>query len=209
MGEPKIDTKTRILETAERLFAVHGADKTTLRQISSLAGVNLAAVNYHFGSKAELISALLSRVLDPVLERQIAMLEDVETRGGDGLPDLEGIIRAFITPAFEFSRSGFDKHSFFENLFRADGDEMRFKSQISRSLAKIHRHFLPALQRALPGRPVRNIYFRYIYLWTACHIVMEPVLLDGVQEIFGVDLEPLDDMLEDLIAYHLAGFQSL
>ncbi len=209
MSEVKIDTKTRILETAERLFAGQGAEKTTLRQISSQAGVNLAAVNYHFGSKSDLIIALLSKVLDPLLENQTKQLDEVEEKTVGGAPDLEGILRAFLAPYFEFGRSHRNRHDFFENLFRAYGDETRFKNQISRSLLKVHRRFMAALVKALPGKPQRQLYFRYMYLWTACDMVMEPWLLENLQETFDVDLEPVDDMLEDLIAYHLAGFQSL
>ena len=54
-----IDTKARILDAAERLFADNGYSATSLRDITNEAGVNLAAVNYHFGSKEALLSAVL------------------------------------------------------------------------------------------------------------------------------------------------------
>ena len=58
------DTKTRILDAAEKLFAERGFSETSLRLITSKAEVNLASVNYHFGSKKELIRAVLARYLD-------------------------------------------------------------------------------------------------------------------------------------------------
>ncbi len=59
------DTKTRILDSAESLFAEHGFEGTSLRQITSAAGVNLASVNYHFRSKDELIRAIFARRVEP------------------------------------------------------------------------------------------------------------------------------------------------
>lgn len=59
------DTVTRILNAAETLFAEKGFSETTLRSITELANVNLAAVNYHFGSKKALIQAVFARFLDP------------------------------------------------------------------------------------------------------------------------------------------------
>lgn len=58
-----VDTKSRILDTAEELFMEHGFEATSLRLITTAAGVNLAAVNYHFGSKEELFQAVLTRRL--------------------------------------------------------------------------------------------------------------------------------------------------
>ena len=56
-----LGTKSRILDAAERLFLEHGFEATSLRQLTAAAGVNLAAVNYHFGSKEELFQAVLTR----------------------------------------------------------------------------------------------------------------------------------------------------
>lgn len=63
MAQP--DTVVRILDTAEHLFADRGFAETSLRTITSRAGVNLAAVNYHFGSKKALIQAVFERFLTP------------------------------------------------------------------------------------------------------------------------------------------------
>ena len=64
--EAPVATKDRILDAAESLFMEHGFEATSLRSITAAAGVNLAAVNYHFGSKEELFQAVLTRRLDPM-----------------------------------------------------------------------------------------------------------------------------------------------
>ena len=64
------DTRTRILDAAEHLFAERGFRGTSVRAITDLAGANLAAVGYHFGSKAELLASVIRRVTEPIIDRK-------------------------------------------------------------------------------------------------------------------------------------------
>ena len=82
------DTKDRILDAAERLFADKGYSATSLRDITQEAEVNLAAVNYHFGSKEALLTALLERRLDPVNRKRLELLDAAEA---------EDIVRGSLT----------------------------------------------------------------------------------------------------------------
>ncbi|PCJ50552.1 MAG: TetR family transcriptional regulator [Gammaproteobacteria bacterium] len=78
-----IDTKNRILNSAEILFAEHGFNETSLRIITSVADVNLAAVNYHFGSKKILIQAVIDRYFisfTEYLEKEFAKYENSEKK---------------------------------------------------------------------------------------------------------------------------------
>src|SRR5918996_5614170 len=75
-------TRERILDAAEQRFADEGFAGTSLRKITALAGVNVAAVNYHFGSKEELLRAVLSRIVEPVNRERLELLR----RGGGGAP---------------------------------------------------------------------------------------------------------------------------
>src|SRR3982750_849200 len=85
------DTKTRILDAAESLFMEHGFEATSLRQLTSAAGVNLAAVNYHFGSKEELFKGVLTRRLDPMNQERIELLGRVEREAGARPPTVEKV----------------------------------------------------------------------------------------------------------------------
>src|SRR5207249_7612515 len=73
------DTKLRILDAAERLFAQQGFD-VSIRAITDEAGVNLAAVNYHFQSKEALLDAIIARRIEPVNKRRLEMLDRKSTR---------------------------------------------------------------------------------------------------------------------------------
>lgn len=92
------DTREAILDAAEELFAEHGFDKTSLREITSRADVNLAAVHYHFGSKEALISAVLERIVAPINEERMALLDDFEKRYPDGDYPLEELVGIFVIP---------------------------------------------------------------------------------------------------------------
>src|SRR6185503_3790882 len=95
--KPQHETRTRILDAAEELFMLHGFEGTSMRLLTSRAGVNLAAVNYHFGSKDALIEALFRRKLDPMNTARLAELERLESEGRPLAP--EAIIRAFVGPS--------------------------------------------------------------------------------------------------------------
>ena len=92
----RIDTKTRILDTAEKLFGQNGFEATSLRDITAEAQVNLAAINYHFQSKDSLIDAVIQRRIEPVNRRRLEMLDAAGPN-----PSVEQIVQAFVTPVLE------------------------------------------------------------------------------------------------------------
>src|SRR5579871_2103764 len=91
------DTKTRILDAAEKLFGEKGFDATSLRDITAEADVNLAAVNYHFQSKESLIEAVVVRSANPVNQQRLEMLEAAGPH-----PTVEQIVEAFVGPILEY-----------------------------------------------------------------------------------------------------------
>src|ERR1700722_15427950 len=93
-----IETQDKILDTAERLFGDQGYAGTSLRQIIAEAGVNLAAIHYHFGSKEELLDQVVLRKAGPVNERRLVELARVEAEAGVNGPDLDDLLRAFLKP---------------------------------------------------------------------------------------------------------------
>ncbi|MEO8049881.1 MAG: TetR/AcrR family transcriptional regulator [Acidobacteriota bacterium] len=88
-----LDTKTRILNAAEKLFGMDGFDATSLRDITAEAQVNLAAVNYHFQSKDSLIDAIIERRIQPINQRRFEMLDAFGHP-----PRVEQIVEAFLAP---------------------------------------------------------------------------------------------------------------
>jgi AcrR family transcriptional regulator len=89
-------TRRRILDTAERHFALHGFSGTSLRGITRDAGVNVAAIHYHYGSKEQLLRATLERIVAPVNAERLRLLD--EALAGAGPPSIEAILSAFLCP---------------------------------------------------------------------------------------------------------------
>lgn len=98
---PPPDTKDRILDSAEKLFAERGFEATSIRMISSGAKVNLAAVNYHFQSKDALLDAVYERRAGPVNARRLALLDEFEARANGQPVPPEQILEALMRPIFE------------------------------------------------------------------------------------------------------------
>ena len=104
MGEVRqIDTATRILDAAEALFVEHGFEATSMRMITQRAGVNLAAVNYHFGSKEVLYQGVVSRRLAPYNQECIEELRLIG-KGLDGAQGVSRIVEAFLKPAIRLAK---------------------------------------------------------------------------------------------------------
>jgi AcrR family transcriptional regulator len=94
-------TLDRILITAETLFAEHGYDGTTLRQITQQAKVNLAAVNYHHGDKESLYLEILRRRIQPINHVRLARLTEAEHQAGDHPVPLATLMEILARPLFE------------------------------------------------------------------------------------------------------------
>lgn len=93
------NTRDRLLAAAETLFAEQGFESVSLRDLTHAAGTNLAAVNYHFGSKEHLIEEVLLRSLNPINEERLRLLDEAEEEAAPGPPSLEAIADAFLRPA--------------------------------------------------------------------------------------------------------------
>ena len=106
LAEETQTTRARILLSAEALFAERGFEVVSLREITGAAGVNVAAVNYHFGSKDKLIDAVVIRHLSPVNEERLRQLDKLEERYSEAPIPVEEILKAFLSPVLDHIASG-------------------------------------------------------------------------------------------------------
>ncbi len=97
-AEPGAATRKRLLDTAETMFAERGFAAASVRDITSAAGCNLAAVNYHFGGKRNLYSQVFRRRLAELREQRIASIEAVRSRAGSLEAVLTAFAEAFLKP---------------------------------------------------------------------------------------------------------------
>ena len=95
-----VDTKGQILDAAESLFAEHGLEAVPLRGIIAEAGVNSAAIHYHFGSKEALVRAVFRRRFDPINRARIDLLNQAEQNAIEGPLSVETVLYAMVAPPF-------------------------------------------------------------------------------------------------------------
>jgi AcrR family transcriptional regulator len=151
------NTKERILHAAEDLFAQHGFAGTSLRQVTSRADVNIAAVNYHFGSKENLVQEVFKHRMDEMSEKRLQALNLVIQKDPS---DLEGILLAFIQPALALT---LDRHgaSFVRVLARAYAEKNDgLRNFLSENYGQVLREFAKALANCLPGLTKEELYWR-------------------------------------------------
>ncbi len=170
------ETKTRILDAAERLLAERGFAETSLRGITALAGVNLAAVNYHFQSKDALIQAVFTRRLQPINRERLAALDECERRAGNRPVPLEPLLRAFFGPVL---RAGPDGSSFFKLMGRMYSEPSLDLHQLFASeMGETVDRFKNAFRRTLPHLDIRQVFwYLFFAIGSMAHVLAAGSLL--------------------------------
>ena len=158
MTASQCSTRERILGAAETLFAQHGFAGASLRQVTAAANVNLAAVNYHFGSKDNLVEEVFRRRLDELNARRL----DALARALDApQPTLERVLAAYIRPPLELSLDHDGGHAFMRVLARAFAEhDERLRKFLSDNYGHVLREFAAAFSRLLPHLDKEELYWR-------------------------------------------------
>jgi len=154
------DTRTQILDAAERLYAERGFRGTSIRAVTNLAGANLAAVGYHFGSKAQLLAAVVRRVVEPITAAQSAGLDRLLARSPD--PTVADLVEAFAGPLFDGMPAGDEGGARASRLIVAiisdPAEEMRTWGGPAEDA--VRDRYLAAFRRALPSLSEEELVFR-------------------------------------------------
>ncbi len=192
------DTKTRILDAAEKLFGKSGFDATSLRDITAEADVNLAAVNYHFQSKESLIDSVIARRIEPVNQKRLAMLESARPD-----PNIEQILMAFLTPVLDQ-----DITEVFALMARVMASPDVFITRLFYPhFAAIVERFVEAICKALPELSRAEILWRLHFTAGAmAHVMARSHLMP---ELMGVPAPPnRQTVLARLVTFAAAGFRA-
>ncbi len=197
-------TQVKILDAAEALFMEHGFEATSMRQITSEAEVNLAAVNYHFGSKEDLFEAVLTRRLDPMNQERLALLTLLERESTAQAPTPEKILAAMFIPALRLAR---DRErggkNFLRLLGRAYADPAPFiRRFLSEQYAEMIARFKAAFARALPHLPKKELSWRLHFVMGALSYTLAGT--DALRLI--AELNPRETHNDELLLRRLAPF---
>ncbi|WP_313643896.1 TetR family transcriptional regulator [Stenotrophomonas sp.] len=163
MGKPaSFSTKDRILGAAEELFAQYGFAGTSLRQVTSHADVNIAAVNYHFGSKDNLVNEVFRRRMDEMTAARLGQLEQARsTQPGD----LRAVLAAFVEPALALAQDRQSGGAFVRVIARAYAEKNdNLRKFLSDHYGHVLREFGKAIGACVPGLSKEELYWRLDFL---------------------------------------------
>lgn len=153
--EIQVDTKTKILNAAEKFFGEKGFDGTSLRDITREAQVNLAAVNYHFQSKDSLFDAVIERRIEPINRQRLEILD-----AAGPTPTVEQVVAAFVSPLFSM-----DISCAVPLVGRVLSNPDQFVERVfKKHLAHVVQRFTAAIGAALPELPPQERFWKLQFM---------------------------------------------
>ena len=177
---PQSESKLRLLEAAEQLFAERGFETVSVRDVTQLAKANVAAVNYHFESREGMVALVVSRYLIPVNEERLARLEALERKWSGKAAPLEEIIDAFVRPVVGLVRKSELSQSLFGKLvgriFAMQGEGL--PPAVEEQMKTLIERFIRALGKALPTVSQEELVWRMHFLvGSIIHMLMNQEML--------------------------------
>lgn len=197
------NTKTQLLDIAEKHFAIYGFAGTSLRGIIKDAKTNVASVAYHFGTKEELFQAVIERFAKPVVSHQLERLE-LELQSKE--PELRNILLAFYEPpvrlAFSLGKKG-ETLSLF--LGRSQTEPEPIYSMVDKHYAECRNRFIDAFKKILPGLSEEDYHWRFEFMLSliVCFLTRQKQIRARYETKH--DWDP-DEAVARMIAFCEAGF---
>lgn len=202
-------TRSRIIQAAEKIFAQKGFRAMTLRDVTQQAGVNLAAVNYHFGSKTNLMRAVIQRRIEPINMERIARLDACVARNAPQAVPLNEIFDALFRPLFDHAMSEKDPdRAFIQMIGRALTEPADFVRTMHKEFfIELSQRFMSELKRSCPELSEEDLQFRFfLSVSTMLGTVTEQIRLENISDgkLNGTDL---DKLCSKLTAFVVSGFK--
>ena len=203
------ETRHRILDAAEVLFVEHGFEATSMRMITGAARANLAAVNYHFGSKDALIHEVFRRRLTELNRQRLAALDRLEADAGGAALKPSRIVEAYFGTALQLAAdTEHGGHTFMRLLGRTYTEPNAFiRKFLAEEYAGVLERFRAALYRALPDVPREEILWRFHFMMGAMSYAIAGT--DGLQLFAGRfdDADPVR-LMPRLMSFLLGGLRA-
>src|SRR5512140_3823699 len=202
------DTRARILDAAERLFMEHGLEATTLRMITAEAQANIAAVNYHFGSKEALIEDLFRRRLTWLNEQRLAELDRLEAAAGDAPVKPRQIVEAFFGVAIRMAAdTEGGGRTFMRLLSRTYTEPAEFvKNFLAEEYAEVLARFKAAFFKALPDVPQEEFLWRFHFMLGAMSYAVSGA--DALSMLGPIDDSDPEALYARLMSFLIGGLRA-
>jgi AcrR family transcriptional regulator len=157
--EAQAATKAAVFNAAERLFALHGFQNVSVRDITAEAGVNLASVNYHFGSKDALLFEIFRRRTSELNRERARMLHEAAARHG-GKPPVRDILEAYFAPPLRWAAPDNDRRISVQFIIRARSEGTAEMREVLQNDVSHLARFADALMAARPDLAKEDVYWR-------------------------------------------------
>ncbi len=166
--EAEAAPKAAVFGAAERLFALHGFQNVSVRDITAAAGVNLASVNYHFGSKDALLFEIFRRRTAELNRERARMLHEAAARHG-GKPPVRDILEAYFAPPLRWASPDNDRRISVQFIIRARSEGTADMREVLKNDVSHLARFADALLAARPGLPKEDVYWRLHFVLGMVH----------------------------------------
>jgi AcrR family transcriptional regulator len=166
--EAQAATKAAVFNAAERLFALHGFQNVSVRDITAEAGVNLASVNYHFGSKDALLFEIFRKRTSELNRERARMLHEANARH-DGKPPVREILEAYFAPPLRWAAPDNDRRISVQFIIRARSEGTEEMREVLRNDVSHLARFADALMAARPDLPKEDVYWRLHFVLGIVH----------------------------------------
>ena len=204
------ETVERILDAAEQLFAEKGFAETSLRLITSKAGVNLAAVNYHFGSKKALIQAVFTRFLNPFV---VSLEQELDNNEQSGSPEqsLEELLDMLVRLVLALApRSGNDLSTFMRLLGLAFSQSQgHLRKYLGEIYGKVFKRYLVLVLRSAPEMPLDVLFWRvHFMLGSVAFTLSSMKALKAMGEAEYGERASTEEILRQMVPFFAAGIRA-
>jgi len=202
-------TRSQIVQAAEKLFAEKGFRAMTLRDVTKEARVNLAAVNYHFGSKTKLMRAVIHRRFEPINTQRLARLDALITEHSPAPIPLKAIFEALFRPLFNHAiHANRPDRALIQMIGRALTEPADFMRNMHKEFfVELSHRFINELKRTCPELPDEDLQFRFfLAVSTMLGAITEQVRLENISG-GKLDGQDFDKLCNELTAFVVCGFK--
>ena len=203
----ELDTRGRLLDADEELFAERGIAATSLRQVTGHAGANVAAVNYHFGSKDGLVVAVFERILGPLNAERLERLDAAVAAAAGRAPAPEAVLEAFVGPALRLG-TGTRPTRLLGLMGRAHSEASHeIRKAVFAQFEEVIARFAHAIHRAAPELTLTEVYWRLEFsIGAMAFILADPPAFRALTS--GDREEEEERNVARLVAFLAAGFRA-
>lgn len=203
-------TREKLIRAARSIILNKGLDKATFRAVSSAAGVNLAAINYHFGSKEKFLTELLIDSMVSLEQKRLDRLKKAsEMYTGKAFIPVEVILRCFYEPIITFLEQNRDVQQLWSIIFQQYGTTKIYSQAVYDSKNTTIKEYYKAIKAALPQHPDDILIARFAAIDNMTRIFLGPGwIVNQTFEILGSDAKTSKDILDTIVDIAASGLKS-